>query len=210
MRRGIVASPGPASALLGRCFPGLPLLAAPRRGRKSRTDPPAKSKLGRIKLPPPVDPAELLVVQERYRHYLSILRTLRAEFRHEVEQRRYAEKYGDVGKQRKEAAMEEHRQLMAFNDAENRRLQQRREERLRREEAEVKERRLRGDQNRALHLEKLLEEREREVLQLQEEAKDFVTLDNLEEKIEECLNNPRNYNFAVDKDGRVAKRSVLS
>ncbi|KAL8206522.1 UNVERIFIED_CONTAM: hypothetical protein K2H54_007076 [Gekko kuhli] len=210
MLRGIVASPGPVSGLLGRWLPGLPLLTAPSRGRKSRTDPPAKSKAGRIKLPPPVDPAELLVVRDRYRHYLTIVRALRAEFKDELAQRRYAEKYGELGRQRNEAAAEEQRQLMAFNDAENRRLQERRVERLRREEAEAQERRLRGDQNRASHLEGLLKEREREVLQLQEEAKGFVTLDNLDEKIEECLNNPRNYNFAIDKDGRVAKRSVLS
>ncbi|XP_060103186.1 small ribosomal subunit protein mS26 [Heteronotia binoei] len=210
MLRGLLASPGPASALLGRRFPGLPLLTAPCRGRKSRHDPPAKSKADRIKLPPPVDPVELPVVQERYNQYLRITRALRAEFKFELLQQRYAERYGETGMQRKEAAEKEHQQLMAFNDAENRRLQQRREERLRREEAEEKERRLKGAQNAAAQLEEFLKEREREVLQLQEDAKEFITRDNLDEKIEECLNNPRNYNFAVDKDGRVAKRSVLS
>nr|XP_056711874.1 28S ribosomal protein S26, mitochondrial [Euleptes europaea] len=210
MLRRILASPGPASGLLGRRLPGLPLLAAPARGRKSRTDPPAKSKAGRINTPPPVDPAELLVVKERYRRYASILSSLRAEFKHAVVMRRYEEKFGQLRAQRKQAAEEEHRQLMAFNDAENQRLQQRREVRLRREEAAEKERRLRGAQKHADFLEEFLKEREREVLQLQEDAKNFITPDNLDEKIEECLNNPRNYNFAVDKDGRVAKRTALS
>lgn len=44
----------------------------------------------------------------------------------------------------------------------------------------------------------------------QEEAKNFITLENLEARIEECLDNPRNYNFAIDKDGRIVKRTVLS
>lgn len=56
-------------------FPGAVLV--PARGRKTRDDPPAKSKAGRIKVPPPVDPAELLVVQERYSQYYRVLRALR-------------------------------------------------------------------------------------------------------------------------------------
>lgn len=46
-------------------------------------------------------------------------------------------------------------------------------------------------------------------LLMQEEAKSFITPENLEERIEECLDNPRSYNFAIDKEGRVAKQSVL-
>lgn len=45
---------------------------------------------------------------------------------------------------------------------------------------------------------------------LQEEAKTFITLENLDARIEECLDNPRNYNFAIDRDGRIVKRTVLS
>lgn len=43
----------------------------------------------------------------------------------------------------------------------------------------------------------------------QEEAKNFITLENLDQRIEEALDNPQNYNFAIDKDGRVVKRTVL-
>lgn len=45
---------------------------------------------------------------------------------------------------------------------------------------------------------------------IQEEAKTFITPENLDARIEECLDNPRNYNFAIDKDGRIVKRTVLS
>ncbi len=44
----------------------------------------------------------------------------------------------------------------------------------------------------------------------QEEAKDFITLDNLDQQIEEALDNPKNYNFAIDKEGRVVKRTAFS
>lgn len=47
------------------------------RGRKSRTDPVAKSKEGRMKVPPPVDPVEMVVLNERYTEYKLILRALR-------------------------------------------------------------------------------------------------------------------------------------
>lgn len=47
------------------------------RGRKSRTDPVAKSKAGRIKVPAPVDPVEMVVLKERYTEYQLMMRALR-------------------------------------------------------------------------------------------------------------------------------------
>nr|ACO09824.1 28S ribosomal protein S26, mitochondrial precursor [Osmerus mordax] len=58
-------------------------------------------------------------------------------------------------------------------------------------------------------LQELIRAKEREILQLQEDAKNFITLENLDQRIEEALDNPQNYNFAIDKDGRVVKRTVL-
>nr|XP_020671529.1 28S ribosomal protein S26, mitochondrial [Pogona vitticeps] len=110
--------------------------------------------------------------------------------------------------QRKEE--EKHHQLMEWNDAENRRLQALREERLRQEEIAERERLLKVAQVRAATLEEFMKEKEKEVLQLQEEAKNFITPENLDERIEECLNSLKNYNFAIDKEGRIVKRSTLS
>lgn len=53
------------------------VLVEPVRGRKSRNDPVAKSKEGRIKVPPPVDPVEMVVLKERFSEYQLILRALR-------------------------------------------------------------------------------------------------------------------------------------
>lgn len=59
-----------------QCGPRAPLVL-PARGRKTRYDPPAKSKIGRVNMPPPVDPAEFFVLMERYQHYRQTVRALR-------------------------------------------------------------------------------------------------------------------------------------
>lgn len=48
------------------------------RGRKSRNDPKAKSKQDRVKVPPPIDPVEMVVLKERYTQYQIIMRALRS------------------------------------------------------------------------------------------------------------------------------------
>ncbi|XP_037243630.1 28S ribosomal protein S26, mitochondrial-like isoform X1 [Falco rusticolus] len=179
----------------------------PARGRKTRHDPPAKSKASRLKVPPPVDPEELLVVKERYRQHRLVLGALRAEFRAEVLQKK---REALLAQEDSAELREEHQRLMAWNQEENARQRARREERIRKEEEEQKRKKLRVAENKARVMEAFLKEKEQEILQLQEEAKTFITPENLEARIEECLDNPRNYNFAIDKDGRIVKRTVLS
>ncbi|XP_069488622.1 small ribosomal subunit protein mS26 [Ambystoma mexicanum] len=192
------------------CFLRLrPPLLAQSRGRKSRSDPPAKSKAGRIKLPPPVDPEELVVVQGRYLQYKGMMAALRADFKEEVLRKQYEEKVGSLAAERMKHETEEHQMLMAWNDAENARLRKKREERYAQEQEQEKQRQLQATISREAFLEKCRMEREEEILQLQEEAKHFVTLENLDQRIEEALDNPKNLNFAVDKEGRVAKRTAL-
>ncbi|XP_075608919.1 small ribosomal subunit protein mS26 [Balearica regulorum gibbericeps] len=200
---GPAARPGPAPGSAPVWGPRL----VPVRGRKSRHDPPAKSKASRLKVPPPVDPEELLVVTERYRQHRLVLGALRAEFRAEVVQKK---REALLSQEDSAELMEEHRRLMAWNEAENARQRARREERIRKEEEERKRQKLQAAENKARIMEAFLKEKEKEVLQLQEEAKTFITLENLDARIEECLDNPRNYNFAIDKDGRIVKRTVLS
>lgn len=62
--------------LAARPWSPTPLLL-PVRGRKTRHDPPAKSKVGRVQMPPAVDPAEFFVLTERYRQYRETVRALR-------------------------------------------------------------------------------------------------------------------------------------
>ncbi|KAM6440212.1 small ribosomal subunit protein mS26 [Liasis olivaceus] len=201
---GLRGLPGRAS-LLGRGHPNL----VPARGRKTRFDPPAKSKADRIKVPPPVDPAELLVVLDRYEQYRRVVGAIRTELKEELRQKNYDIKHGVTAKLKKKAEEEEHLLLMAWNDAENKRLLERRMERLQKEELMAKARQLQYDQSQSDLREELLKKKEKEVLQLQEESKNFITLENLDQRIEECLNNTQNYNFAIDKEGRIVKRTAM-
>ncbi|XP_043111659.1 28S ribosomal protein S26, mitochondrial [Puntigrus tetrazona] len=203
---------------LSRCHAPAVRLLAPRaavmvktvRERKSRTDPKAKSKMGRIKTPPPVDPVEMVVLNERYTEYKLILRALRFEFKEQMLRKKHEEKVGSVAEKKAEIEAEEHRSLMVMNNAENLRLRKIREQRVQ-EEAEAAELKKREAAiSRQQELENYIKEKERQILLLQEEAKDFITLDNLDQRIEEALDNPKNYNFAIDKEGRVVKRTAFT
>ncbi|XP_033920722.1 small ribosomal subunit protein mS26 [Melopsittacus undulatus] len=200
---GLGAGLGPGPGLGCGLGPGL----VPVRGRKSRHDPPAKSKASRLKVPPPVDPEELLVITERYRQHRLVLGALRAEFRAEVLR---AKREALLTQEDSARLEQEHRSLMAWNQEQNTLQRERREERLRKQEEEERLQKLKAAETQARKREALLKEKEKEVLRLQEEAKTFITLENLDARIEECLDNPRNYNFAIDKEGRIVKRTVLS
>ncbi|XP_008852702.1 28S ribosomal protein S26, mitochondrial [Nannospalax galili] len=181
------------------------LLLLPARGRKSRHDPPAKSKIGRVKTPPAVDPAELFVLTERYRQYRETVRALRLEFVLEVQKKRHEARAGVAAKRRAQEDAEEHRELMAWNQAENRRLQELRVARLRQEAQELEERQAEEQAHGALEEQAWAQMKEQEVLRLQEEAKNFITRENLEARIEAALDSPKNYNWAITREGQVVR-----
>uniref|UniRef100_A0A8C5P3Z5 Small ribosomal subunit protein mS26 n=1 Tax=Jaculus jaculus TaxID=51337 RepID=A0A8C5P3Z5_JACJA len=187
------------------CRPLALLLLPPVRGRKTRHDPPAKSKVGRVKMPPAVDPAELFVLTERYRQYRQTVRALRLEFTLEVQRKAYEARAGVEAERKAQAEVAEHREMMAWNHAENRRLQELRIARLRQEaqerelwQAEEQARRTREEQAR-------VQQKEQEVLLLQEEAKKFITRENLEARIESALDTPKDYNWAITRSGQVVR-----
>ncbi|XP_035529438.1 28S ribosomal protein S26, mitochondrial [Morone saxatilis] len=179
------------------------------RGRKSRTDPVAKSKVGRIKVPSSVDPVEMVVLKERYSEYQLLMSALRLEFKEEVLQRKYEEETGSLAEERARQEVEEHRALMDWNDRENLRLLKLRILRVQKEKEEAERKQLEAAIKQEQEQQEYIKEKEREILQLQEEAKNFITLENLDQRIEEALDNPKNYNFALNKEGRVVKKTIL-
>ncbi|KAA8579252.1 small ribosomal subunit protein mS26 [Etheostoma spectabile] len=179
------------------------------RGRKSRTDPVAKSKEGRIKVPPPVDPVEMVVLKERYTEYQMMMSALRLEFKEEVLRKKYEEETGSLAEERARQEAEEHRALMAFNNQENLRMLKLRILRVQKEKEEAERKQVEAAVQREQEQQESIKEKEREILKLQEEAKNFITLENLDQRIEEALDNPKNYNFAIDKEGRVVKQTML-
>ncbi|XP_034714150.1 28S ribosomal protein S26, mitochondrial [Etheostoma cragini] len=200
----------------GRSIQGARLLA-PRsavlveavRGRKSRTDPVAKSKEGRIKVPPPVDPVEMVILKERYTEYQMMMSALRLEFKEEVLRKKYEEETGSLAEERARQEAEEHRALMAFNNQENLRMLKLRILRIQKEKEEAERKQVEAAIQREREQQESIKEKERDILKLQEEAKNFITLENLDQRIEEALDNPKNYNFAIDKEGRVVKQTML-
>ncbi|CAL1575608.1 unnamed protein product [Knipowitschia caucasica] len=191
------------------CAPRRAVVVEVVRGRKSRSDPIAKSKEGRIKTPPPVDPVEMVVLKERYEEYQLIISALRLEFKEEVQRKKYEAETGSMAEERARKEAEEHSALMAWNRAENQRMLQLRLQRVQKEKEEVEQKEFEAALEREQKRQEFIKLKEEELLRLQEEAKHFITLENLDQRIEEALDNPKNYNFAIDKEGRVIKQTVL-
>ncbi|VDO78452.1 unnamed protein product [Soboliphyme baturini] len=98
---------------------------------------------------------------------------------------------------------EEFQQLLLENDQINRQQAELRKARQKAELNEVNEQLSRLIKD---HVERTSDSRrlhEAEVLEMIEKSKDFVTAENLEEKINEALENPVDFNFAVDLSGNV-------
>ncbi|XP_006929977.1 28S ribosomal protein S26, mitochondrial [Felis catus] len=186
------------------CGPWVPLLQ-PVRGRKTRHDPPAKSKLGRVTTPPAVDPVEFFVLTERYRQYRQTVRALRLEFVSEVRKKMHEARAGVLAERKALQEATEHRDLMAWNQAENQRLHELRLARLRQEAREQEQRQAEEKARRAREAQAWAQLKEQEALQLQEEAKNFITRENLEARVEEALDSPKSYNWAITREGLVVR-----
>ncbi|XP_061599462.1 28S ribosomal protein S26, mitochondrial [Cololabis saira] len=202
----VIVGSAPAARLLA---PRASVLLAAVRGRKARGDPVAKSKQGRIKVPPPVDPREMLAMKERYSEYTLMLAALRLEFKEELLRKKYEEETGTRAGERAKQEAAEHRALMAWNEQENLCMLQARLLRVQKEEEEVQRRQEEATARREQGLQELIRQKEEEILQLQEDVKNFITPENLDQRIEQALDNPKNYNFAIDKEGRVVKQTAL-
>ncbi|EHB04288.1 28S ribosomal protein S26, mitochondrial [Heterocephalus glaber] len=186
------------------CRP-LAVLLIPARGRKTRHDPPAKSKVGRVNTPPAVDPAEFFVLAERYRLYRQTVRALRLEFMAEVRKQQYEARAGVLAERKAREEAAKHQELMAWNRAENQRLLELRISRLQQEARELEQQHAEEQARRALEEQAWVRLREQEVQQLQEEAKNFITRENLEARVEEALNSSKNYNWAITRQGLVVR-----
>lgn len=171
------------------------------RWRKRRTDPKAKSKIGKVREPTPWDPWERAFLVEKIPHYNSTMNAVRRLFNAELERKKdeTAEGLSSVEQEREQE--EEFRQLLKWNEQENAKINARRKEKL---AAKAKE-------NEEENLQRLLRKEEQEaeetermrqlVLQEQEASKTFITMESMEAAINEALDNPKNYNFLMKKSG---------
>ncbi|XP_070984437.1 small ribosomal subunit protein mS26-like [Oncorhynchus clarkii lewisi] len=123
--------------------------------------------------------------------------------------KRYEEEVGSLAEERAKQEAEEHRSLMTWNQEENLRMLKIRELRVQKEVEAAEVKKTEAAILREQAMESFVKEKGEEIMRIQEEAKSFINLENLDQRIEEALDNPKNYNFAIDKDGRVVKRTVL-
>ncbi|XP_041476633.1 28S ribosomal protein S26, mitochondrial-like [Lytechinus variegatus] len=171
------------------------------RWRKRRTDPKAKSKIGRVREPTPFDPWERDFLVEKMPHYRSTMNAVRHLFNEELERKKdeTAEGLSSVEQEREEE--EAFRQLLKWNEQENAKINARRKEKLAAKAKEIEEenlqRLLRKEEQEAEEIERMRQL----VLQEQEASKTFITMETMEAAINEALDNPKNYDFLIKKSG---------
>ncbi|KAB7505796.1 putative 28S ribosomal protein S26, mitochondrial [Armadillidium nasatum] len=97
---------------------------------------------------------------------------------------------------------EEHRLLMEYNDQENERVAQLRRERQEKEKEELIKSILEHKAQEEQKEMKELEESYKILRETQELVKLFIEREDLEKAINHAIDNPVDYNFAIDLDGR--------
>ncbi|XP_072041952.1 small ribosomal subunit protein mS26-like [Amphiura filiformis] len=166
------------------------------RWRKMRTDPPPKNKVI-IKRRPVYNEWEDNFLSTKLNHYRTMMRGIQSIIVKQVE---FAAARDELLLARKKE-LELVPELLRWNEEENEKTKRERALRLAEEttksEEEKLQRLLREDEKRILHLQQA-----EEIVRLEKEAsKSFITLENMEEKIEEAIENPKNYNFLLKQDG---------
>ncbi|XP_019626441.1 PREDICTED: 28S ribosomal protein S26, mitochondrial-like [Branchiostoma belcheri] len=205
--QGVLCRHGPAQT------PGMPASAPVVlqfvRFRKPRHVPRAPSKANYVRKLTPIDPEEHTYLKTAYNNYKTHFRAVRNMFLEEYLARKRQEEGADTAKREKEED-EEHFRLMEWNRRENERMHQ---ERLVREQRVALERE-KADLETSIwkeQREQEIVEKMDELIRLEKEASQhFITLDNVEEAIESALSDPKNYNFAVDRDGNIVQKTPFA
>ncbi|XP_063882079.1 small ribosomal subunit protein mS26-like [Scylla paramamosain] len=196
-----------------RCFLGSPHLWYPVnqtavsllgsqsvRWRKPRWLPVAPSKQFRIPKKPQVPEADVRELKRLNDNYKTVMKAVRKHLREESV--RTADT-SELAMQQVAQEEEEHQQLMEYNRQENLRVAALREERIRKEhEAEI----ARVEAS-LVKQAQIAAEAEQEALRIinetQELVKTFIKREDLEKAIEEAMENPTDYNFALDQEGHI-------
>jgi len=185
LRRCIGRTPGP---------PGKPPLLPPARSKRYT--------IIHVPWQPAEDAKELLWRRHIYNDALASYRAMYK--RMNEEQMKGA--MGQEAIQRRED--EEFEQVLKENDQENRRIAQQRKTRIDERIRLVEESTLKEIDTVVNSEQQALRDREAEVLAMVERSKDFITLENMEQKILDALENPKEYNYAIDINGNVYQGDV--
>jgi len=177
----------------------------PPPGGKPPLIPPARSKRYTIIHIPWQDAADAKELLWRRHTYNDAVATYRAMYKR-LNEEKMKGVTGEEAIQRRED--EEFEAVLRANDEENRQIAERRKT-LQSEQIRGVEEDTLNEIDAVIRLEeeKLLEY-ESDVTAMVERSKEFVTLENMEEKILEALENPKEYNHAVDLHGNVYEGDV--
>nr|XP_039253690.1 28S ribosomal protein S26, mitochondrial-like [Styela clava] len=143
-----------------------------------------------------------------YKSYNEMLRSIAAAFQEEILINEAKKESKTVSKNSFDE-QSHHEKCMAYNEAYNKEMREKREQKLDR----ILENQEQQLSQKVSLLEKKFEHKlakyEQEVLTAIDESENWITEENLEEKIEEALDNVVNFNFAVKRNGRIALRTVI-
>ncbi|XP_070539959.1 small ribosomal subunit protein mS26-like [Ptychodera flava] len=167
--------------------------------------PPSQSKLNYVRKPTPRDPWETEFLREKYRIYNTQLKSLSFMFKQELEGKTAGISFEEIERR----ALEEHNTAMEWNRQENERVRLIREARQGRE-AELQQRDWKDERLKRFEEAAMLKEEYELMVKAEKEAsKSFITLETLDEAIERALADPKDYNFAIDKEGRKIYKSDI-
>ncbi|KRZ08182.1 Tetratricopeptide repeat protein 1 [Trichinella zimbabwensis] len=174
--------------------------------------PPAKSKRYRVVHVPWHDPEDVKEMLWRRHIYMNALKSMECLFK--IVRRYYRDRLsGSILKSVDGTFLtdieNEFRQLLLKNDELNKLQQEKREKEFQAEKEKLKEEMIQLVEQ---HLNKNEEQhavREKEVLEMIENSKHFLTYENLDEKIEEALESPTDFNYALDLNGKMFKGKPL-
>ncbi|KAB0804853.1 hypothetical protein PPYR_01823 [Photinus pyralis] len=173
-----------------------------RWGKKPRWLPTAKTKMFRVAPRPQIPTEDYEELKRLHNNYRTQIKSLTGYF---------TEKYSTENiqqfdiEQHEKSIKDDFLKCTAINDEWNRQIKIQREERVAKELEEsvnLAKQRLEERQQRQLLK---LQAADVEVRRVIEDSKDFITPDKLDAAIEYALNNPVDYNFALDLDGNVYK-----
>ncbi|XP_003369384.1 tetratricopeptide repeat protein 1 [Trichinella spiralis] len=178
--------------------------------------PPAKSKRYRVVHVPWQDPEDVKEMLWRRHIYMNALKSV--ECLSKTVRRYYRDRLsGSMLKSEDEnfvtGIKNEFRQLLLKNDELNKLQQEKREKEFQAEKEKLKEEIIQLVEQHLNENEEKHAVREQEVLEMivneHENSKHFVTYENLDEKIEEALESPTDFNYALDLNGNMFKGKPL-
>jgi len=148
---------------------------------------------------------DLVKAEEVYLTYNRLLKSLACSFQQEL----VAKKRENPSSESETFKWDEqghHQMCMSYNDEINKRAA---ETRVAEIEASIKLRELTLERNDLVKEYESVHSSSQEYLQdLDEESKEWITLENMDEKIEEALDNPINNNFSVNYSGMIVSRKA--